>query len=459
MKVRTARLLAPIAALAATLLPHAPGTAGAAATAGAAGAPAAAPTGPLGTTIPSWCTAHTSFSGGADAANDYRCAGMAIEYHTGGVAFSPFPIWAGQWLFTDATGQYRVGYCTLNRGNHPTVAVPSHVVSQAFPKDPGAARTAYLAWRYGDTRDPLTAAALWAVFHYYAQDAAGTNRASSGTAPLVPRLDGLQADSGRADLQAKAIALDAEAAALSGGWNLAVTLGPPSPAGLTATFTLLAGSTPVPGREVIVHVSGSDESLAATTGTDGTATVTMPGPLSAGTVTVVGTVAAPGPAVVYRGTPATPDPQGAQYLVTAGAPQTLRAEATADVPAPATTTTAAPTTTAATTTTTAPAPPTTAPPTTIGTTTTEAAASTTPAPTTELPSTTAQPVTTLAPTTTAAITTTTAQQLAPTTSAASPPALPRTGGGGDDGGVAYIGTALLVAGIGLIGTVRRRAAE
>ena len=37
--------------------------------------------------------------------------------------------------------------------------------------------------------DNLTAAAMWAVFHYYAQDSAGTRRAINGAAPLVPSLD------------------------------------------------------------------------------------------------------------------------------------------------------------------------------------------------------------------------------------------------------------------------------
>lgn len=447
MKVRTARLLTPIAAVAATLAP-------------ASGA--AVEAGTLGTSIPSWCTAHTSFSGGANVPGDYRCAGMAIEYHTSGVAFSPFPIWAGQWLFTDPQGQYRVGYCTLNRGNHPTISVPSQVVSQTFPKDPGAARTAYLAWRYGDTRDALTAAALWAVFHYYAQDAAGTNRAASGTAPLVPRLDGLQADSGRADLQTRALALNEEAAGFSGTWGLAVTLGTPSPEGMTATFTLLAGSTPVPGQQVTVHVSGSDAPIVATTGTDGTTTVTIEGPLSPGTVTVVGTATAPGPAVVYRGTPAAPDPQGAQYLVTAGVPRTLRAEATADVPAPptttsttSTTTTAAPTTTTTEPTTTTIA--TTTEPTTIAPTTSTSTSTVDPTPTDPL---TTDPATTDPATTSSTVApVTTGHEITSTTSAAVPPPLPRTGGGAADSTPAYLATALLVGGIGLIGTVRRRAAH
>ena len=99
--------------------------------------------------------------------------GLVIDFHTGGVARSPGPLWAGQWLFTDEDGNLRVGSCTLNRGVHPTSSVPSRPVSQVFPRDPAGDRGAYLTWRYGDTADPLTAAAMWAVMHFYAQDAAG----------------------------------------------------------------------------------------------------------------------------------------------------------------------------------------------------------------------------------------------------------------------------------------------
>ncbi|MEQ1700649.1 MAG: hypothetical protein ABMA25_11080, partial [Ilumatobacteraceae bacterium] len=235
-----------------------------------AATPPPAAAAPLGTTIPANCVRHTTFSGGADAQGDYRCAGIAIDFHTAGVANSPFKIWAGQWLFVDQHGQYRVGSCTLNRGVHPTILSPSSPVPQTLPNDPGGARTAYLTWKYGDTPDNLTAAALWAVFHYYAQDAAGSNRASSATAPLVPRLDGLAADSGRADLQAKAIALHDEAVGFSGAWSLALELQPDG----TAAATLLAGATPVPGQEISVLVSGSDAAITATTGTDGRTTVT-----------------------------------------------------------------------------------------------------------------------------------------------------------------------------------------
>ena len=68
---------------------------------------------------------------------------------------------------------------------------------QQFPNDPTGAKGAYLTWGYGDTTDNLTAAAMWAVFHYYAQDAAGTRRAVNGEAPLIPSLDMVARASGR----------------------------------------------------------------------------------------------------------------------------------------------------------------------------------------------------------------------------------------------------------------------
>ena len=366
---------------------------------------------PLGTSIPAGCVAHTGF-GEPDVPGDYRCAGIALRFFAGGADHARSTIWAGQWLFADDAGQFRVGTCTFNRGTHPTTQHRSTEVAQSFPNDPTGAKGAYLAWRYGDTADPLTAAGVWAVFHHYALDPAGTNFADDPTAPLVPRLDGLAASSGRADLQAKAIALDAEAAAFSGPWGLSVSVG----ADGVVTATLLAGTTPVPGRPIAVLVSGLDSSFEATTGADGNATVTVPLPL--GTATVVATTDAPGPLRVYRGVPASPNPLGAQPLATAGPSNPLRVETVVDTD-PATT---EPATTEPVTT----EPVTTEPP------TTEPA--TTEPPTTE-------------PDTTRAIRT-------PTGSAQDPP-LPSTGVGGR-GGVAQLATAFLVGGIGLLGTLRRR---
>ncbi|MGZ4793530.1 MAG: hypothetical protein ACXWBO_16885, partial [Ilumatobacteraceae bacterium] len=89
--------------------------------------------GQLGSQLPANCVAHDSFDGGVDFVDDFRCAGLAIEFHTAGVAYSPGPIWAGQWLFVDEAGQFRVGSCTFNRGIHPTIDVPSSLVTQSFP--------------------------------------------------------------------------------------------------------------------------------------------------------------------------------------------------------------------------------------------------------------------------------------------------------------------------------------
>jgi len=361
--------------------------------------------------VPPHCTVHTSFSDGADVANDYRCAGLAIAFHTSGASASPWPIWAGQWLFVDEHGEFRAGSCTFNRGTHPTIASPSTPVLQPFPNDPTGDRSAYLAWKYGDTTDPLTAAALWAVFHHYALDAAGSNRSANPAAPLISRLDGIAAATGRPDLQQAAMALDAEAQVMSGEWSLSVAIEPDG----EISVELLAGDRPVADREVEVLVSGDDDSRIVLTGAGGRATVAVsPSP---GIVTVAATTEAPGRVQAYRGAPASPNPLGGQTLVVAGPPELLQATASVDVPAPTTSTTATTTTTTTTTTT-------------VPVTTTTASTST---------------VAVLAPTT-----------IAPPTSAPAPnPPLPTTGRGGD-GGVARFATAFLVGGIGLLGTLRRR---
>jgi len=381
--------------------------------------------GPLGTSIPGNCIEHTSFSGGTDVSGDYRCAGEAIQFHTGGVGSSPYPIWAGQWLFVDPAGSFRVGSCTFNRGVHPTINAPARWVAQSFPNDPTGALSGYLAWRYGDTTDNLTAAALWAVFHYYAQDAAGPNRSANDNAPLVPSLDGLAAASGRSDLQSRALALHAEAVAVAEPWTIAVAIANDG----TATVTLRSGANPVPDQKVSVLVSGLDVPLVTITSADGIATVAVS--LPPGTVTVVATASAPGPAYVYRGEPATTEGHGAQNLISGGASEVLTAETTIEVDAPTTTTQP---------------PPTTAAPATTEPATTE--------PTTTMPTTTTiETSTSIAAVPTDATTTTFIAVAEPTTTLTG--GLPRTGGGRDSS-VAYVGTALLVGGIGLMGTLRRR---
>ena len=423
--------------------------------------PPTAGAGPLGTQMPSNCVPHISFEGSPDLADDYRCAGLAIEFHTAGVAFSPAPIWAGQWLFRDEAGQFRVGSCTFNRGIHPNIDSPSAIVAQQFPNDPTGAKGAYLTWGYGDTTDNLTAAAMWAVFHYYAQDDAGTRRAANGAMALVPSLDMIAQASGRDDIQALAIALDAEAARFAGTWTISATV---DLAG-QIEVRVFAGTQRVLGARVTLLMSGLDSAVTVETDTAGSARATMP--VASGTMTVVASTSSPGPAVVYRGSPAGPDPQGAQRLVTGGAPSIVSATATVDVPFPPTTTT---TTLPPPTTTTTLPPDTTTTSTTLLPTTTSTTTTTLPPPTTTSTSTTVPTETT---TTIPPETTTTTVPPPPTTTATLPPEtttttvpipvvevspptppLPRTGKGSDL--ISYLGTSLLVAGIGIVGVASRR---
>jgi hypothetical protein len=409
--------------------------------------------GQLGSQMPANCVAHITFDGGIDLVDDYRCAGLAIEFHTAGVAFSPGPIWAGQWLFVDEVGQFRVGSCTFNRGIHPTIDVPSAVVPQAFPKDPTGARVAYLTWRYGDTNDNLTAAAMWALLHYYAQDGAGTRRAWNGAAPLVPSLGMIGRASGRDDIQTLAVALDSEATRLAGEWAISPSVD--IAGNIDAAVT--AGGQPVADAIISLLMSGQDDPTTVRTDADGRAHATMP--FAPGVMTVVASTSAPGSALVYRGTPAGPDPQGAQNLVTGGAPTVISATATIDVPMPTTTTS----TTTTSTTSTLPPTTTTLPP---DTTTSTSTTTTTLPPETTTTSAPESTTTTLPRDTTTTSTTTTTTTLAaveveavpppPDTSVSPPlPPLPKTGKGSDL--ISFLATALLVAGIGIVGVASRRA--
>lgn len=412
--------------------------------------PASVRAGQLGTQIPSNCVAHTSFDGSADLADDYRCAGLAIEFHNAGVAYSPAPIWAGQWLFVDDGGQYRVGSCTFNRGIHPTIDAPSFPVSQLFPNDPTGAKGAYLTWKYGDTADNLTAAAMWAVFHYYAQDSAGTRRAFNGAAPLIPALTMIAAASGSDAIQTVALALDAEATAFAGEWALSVTLGIDG----QIEVALVAGPQPVAGATITLLISGQDSATTVQTDAAGQAHSTMP--VVPGVTTVFASTSAPGLAAVYRGSPAGPDPHGAQRLVTGGPPRTITATATVDVPLPptttsttTTTTTTIPPTTTMTTTTTLPPPTTTTTTQPPETTTTTNAAPPTETTTTLPPETT----TTTSPVTNAPPDTTVAPFAEVLTPVLGPP-LPKTGRASEL--VSYLGTSSVVAGIGIVGVASRR---
>jgi hypothetical protein len=360
--------------------------------------------------IPAGCEPATPYDGSPDVPGDYRCAGLALDFHHDGPGHSRHPIWAGQYLFVDETGGFHRGTCVFNLGTHPLIDDPSYPVALDLPRDPDGRRAGYLLWRYGSTADDLTAAAVWAVMHYYARDAGGSKRSQPASAPLVPSLDMLAAATGRADLQERALALAAEADRLFGLWTVDLTLAPDG----TASLRLLAEATPVPAFPIELFVSGSDTPLSVTTGDDGTATVTVPLPLS-GTVTVAAVVDAPGRPAGYRGTPAVPSERGAQTLATAGAEVQLTVSATLEVTPPSVPPTV-PETVAPT------APPTTAPPTTDPATTPPTKPATTPAATVWPPTTDDMPTT----------------------------------GGTADGVVAYLATASLVGGIGLVGTLRRR---
>ncbi len=440
----------------------------------------ALPAGPVAAapqpSVPATCVEHRGWAGEPDVPGDERCAGLAIDFHTSGVAASPGPIWAGQWLFVDEAGLFRVGSCAFNRGVHPTTAVASSPVQQALPNDPSGDKAAYLTWRYGDTDDPLTAAAMWAVMHFYAQDAAGSRRSIDADAPLVDSLDRVAAMSGRADLQVAAVALDAEARRFAPPWVLDLRVEPG-----TVSVAVRAGDAGVPGVVVALDVGGA--AMGLTTDEVGRASVAVT--FDPGSTSVLATGDAPGRALAYRGQPAWADPQGAQILVTGGAPRVLRAAAIMDVPVVVvdSTTTTSSTEAPTTTTTTAAAPPVessstlAAPPTEVSTTTemtTSTEVSTTTGLPTSVPTATAGPPAAEAPTSAAPPAPVAVHVVPPSTTAPAPPSspasvppgpssvvtrpitpeLPRTGATGRL--PAYLGTSLLVAGVGLLGTVRRR---
>jgi LPXTG-motif cell wall-anchored protein len=382
-------------------------------------------------------------------AGDYACAGLELRFHTSGTSAATSDIWAGQWLFTDDAGNYRLGSCTFNRGLHPRADDPAHRIEQALPNDPGHRKSAYLTWRYGATTDHLTAAALWAIFHYYAQDPAGSARAADPNAPLVPSLDMVAHASGRADLQQRAIELDAEAARSAGPFRMRSSV-----VGTTVTVTVIVNGNGVPGVPVFV------DGAALVTDAAGTVRVeASPG------ATVRATASIPGAPVVYLAAPLRPHQYGGQSLITAGPPDVNETAATVPLPPPTTTTS---TTVAPTTTTTAPttvAPTTSAPSTTSTTTSTTStvppttAATTTTLPPTTMPSTDAP--TTIPPATSTSTSTSTSivVEIAPPPLPSTPPppstpsTLPETG---STETVAAAAALVLGAGVGALVGLRRR---
>lgn len=395
--------------------------------------------------IPANCVEHTSFDGGPDYPGDYRCAGLAIDYHLAGVARSPAPIWAGQWLFVDDHDVYRTGLCTFNRGIHPTTNEPSVPIAQTFPKDPSGAKRAYLTWAYGHTTDGLTAAGLWAVFHYYAQDAAGSNRSANASAPLVASLDRVSEASGNQDIEDLSIALDAEAGRFSGAFAVDVQLLGDG----HGAVRVMSGAMLREGATVMLTVAGAvfgddTNTVSVTTDSTGVALFEVSGPPH--DVTVTASISAPSAAQVYRGAAADRFGHLPQTLITAGPAAIIVSSATTTLNPPEATTT--------TTTTVAPSI------TTQAQTTTSTIDATTTTPT-EAPTTAPQAPTTVttateAPTTTFVDATTTME--IPSTVPSSAPiavesSLPKTG---SSNGPAFLATALLVAGVGVVGAVRRR---
>ena len=458
-----------------------------------------APAAAAGAEVPANCVEHTPFDGGPDFEGDQRCAGLALPYHRSGVASSTSAIWAGQWLFTDDRGLPRLGMCTFNRGGHPRSDVPAVLVSQGFPNDPSGTKRAYLTWRYGATTDNNTAAALWAVFHYYAQDAAGSNRSTDPTSALVPALGVISENTGSQSLEDAAIRLDREAERLSPAFTIEVVLEGDS----HGVATVTSGGSPVPDVAVVLDVAGGafrggSTPLAART--DGNGRVVFGLIDVEASVTVTATAPVAGASQVYLA-PSVQPGMSPQTLITSGPPLSISAVARAVPPVPDSTTT---TTIAATTTTPAPTTTTAAPTTTMAAATTTIAASTTTSTTTTTTttpetSTTVEASTTLtsidkideatpasgdlesstSSTSTTTSTTTSASASSSTSSSApsttepvrsagpvptpaseetmGPPvpevlALPRTG---SDNTPAHIATLLLVAGVGVIGAVRR----
>jgi hypothetical protein len=263
--------------------------------------------------VPDGCVDHVPTGGEPDVPGDVRCAGMFIDFHLGGAARSPRPIWAGQWAVLGSDGVVHRGWCVHNRGVHPTMTSAADARAVDFPNDPGGRRSAYLASRYGDTSDALNAAALWAVFHWYALDAAGSARSDRPTDPLLPRLDVLVAATGNLALQQRAIALDAEAASTTDlappavlWWGSAAWADP------QGVQPLLAAGAPAPPTTTTDPPNSTTTSEPATTTTQPATTTTEPATTSSTTEasttsTSTSTTQPPATSAVAEALPLEPD--------------------------------------------------------------------------------------------------------------------------------------------------------
>ena len=122
----------------------------------------------------------------------------------------------------------------------------------------------------------------------------------------MPALDRLAAMSGSSALQVAAIGLDGEAQRFAGPWTIEVGISPPG----SVSAVVRSGTEPVAGVSVMVEAGGA--AMGGLTDAAGVVHVDVGAP--EGRLRIVATTPAPGPAMVYRGQPAWPDPQGAQTL-------------------------------------------------------------------------------------------------------------------------------------------------
>ena len=232
--------------------------------------------------------------------------GFAIEFHTAGVAYSPAPD-LGRPVAVRRRVRPVPGRLVHVQPRHPSRPSTRRrsPVSQLFPNDPTGAKGAYLTWRYGDTTDNLTAAAMWAVFHYYAQDGAGTRRALDAAAPLIPSLGMIAGASGErrtADRRDRARRRGQRGSRGSGRsqsrWRTDGQI----------DVAVVAGAQPVAGAAVTLLISGQDAPTTVFTDAAGSAHSTMPP--APGAMTVVASTSAPGAAAGLPRQPGGPGSAG-----------------------------------------------------------------------------------------------------------------------------------------------------